>query len=67
MSLLIRELETNDLDNFPEIDDSFIVNARLMLSLSKVNRRIEYTVEDVPSYEKVIYKMIMKNWCTMNI
>lgn len=52
MSLLIRELETNDLDNFPEIDDSFIVNARLMLSLSKVNRRIEYTVEDVPSYEK---------------
>ncbi|HDV4620314.1 TPA: GNAT family N-acetyltransferase, partial [Bacillus anthracis] len=25
MSLLIRELETNDLDNFPEIDDSFIV------------------------------------------
>lgn len=67
MNLLIRELETNDLDNFPEIDDSFIVNARLMLSLSKVNRRIEYTVEDVPIYEKVIYKMIMKNWCTMNI
>lgn len=67
MNLLIRELETNDLDNFPEIDDSFIVNARLMLSLSKVNRRIEYTVEDVPSYEKVIYKMIMKNWRTMNI
>ncbi|PEP91655.1 N-acetyltransferase [Bacillus toyonensis] len=52
MNLLIRELETNDLDNFPEIDDSFIVNARLMLSLSKVNRRIEYTIEDVPSYEK---------------
>ncbi|EOG8707800.1 streptothricin N-acetyltransferase SatA [Bacillus paranthracis] len=52
MSLLIRELETNDLDNFPEIDDSFIVNARSMLSLSKVNRHIEYTVEDVPSYEK---------------
>ncbi|HFJ9285858.1 TPA: streptothricin N-acetyltransferase SatA [Bacillus toyonensis] len=52
MSLLIRELETNDLDNLPEIDDSFIVNARLILSLSKVNRRIEYTVEDVPSYEK---------------
>ncbi|EEM41138.1 Streptothricin acetyltransferase [Bacillus thuringiensis serovar sotto str. T04001] len=52
MNLLIRELETNDLDNFPKIDDSFIVNARLILSLSKVNRRIEYTVEDVPSYEK---------------
>ncbi|WIG39839.1 streptothricin N-acetyltransferase SatA [Bacillus toyonensis] len=52
MSLLIRELKTNDLDNFPEIDDSFIVNARLILSLSKVNRRIEYTIEDVPSYEK---------------
>lgn len=69
MNLLIRELETNDLDNFPKIDDSFIVNARLILSLSKVNRRIEYTVEDVPSYEKVIYKikMIMKNWLTMNI
>ncbi len=67
MSLLIRELKTNDLDNFPEIDDSFIVNARLILSLSKVNRRIEYTIEDVPSYEKVIYKMIMKNWRTMSI
>lgn len=69
MNLLIRELEKNDLDNFPKIDDSFIVNARLILSLSKVNRRIEYTVEDVPSYEKVIYKikMIMKNWLTMNI
>ncbi|KAB2358540.1 streptothricin N-acetyltransferase SatA [Bacillus toyonensis] len=52
MSLLISELKTNDLDNFPEIDDSFIVNARLILSLSKVNRRIEYTIEDVPSYEK---------------
>lgn len=67
MSLLIRELKTNDLDNSPEIDDSFIVNARLILSLSKVNRRIEYTIEDVPSYEKVIYKMIMKNWRTMSI
>lgn len=52
MNLVIRELETNDLDNLPEIDDSFIVNARLILSLSKGNRRIEYTVEDVPSYEK---------------
>lgn len=69
MNLVIRELETNDLDNLPEIDDSFIVNARLILSLSKVNRRIEYTVEDIPSYEKVIYKikMIMKNCLTMNI
>ena len=69
MNLVIRELETNDLDSLPEIDDSFIVNARLILSLSKGNRRIEYTVEDVPSYEKVIYKikMIMKNWLTMNI
>ena len=68
MNLVIRELETNDLDNLPEIDDSFIVNARLILS-SKGNKRIEYTVEDVPSYEKVIYKikMIMKNWLTMNI
>lgn len=52
MSLFIRALETNDLDNFPEIDDSFTVNARLILSFSKVNRRIEYTIEDVPSYEK---------------
>ncbi|MGQ0455245.1 streptothricin N-acetyltransferase SatA, partial [Bacillus sp. SS-TM] len=34
------------------MDDSFIVNARLILSLSKGNRRIKYTVEDVPSYEK---------------
>ncbi|MCV5290161.1 GNAT family N-acetyltransferase, partial [Escherichia coli] len=25
MNLVIRELETNDLDNLPEIDDSFIV------------------------------------------
>ena len=69
MNLLIRKLEKNDVGNFPEIDDSFIVNARLILSLSKVNRRIEYTVEDVPSYEKVIYKinMIMKNLLTMTI
>ncbi|MDA1544143.1 MULTISPECIES: streptothricin N-acetyltransferase SatA [Bacillus] len=52
MNLLIRKLEKNDVGNFPEIDDSFIVNARLILSLSKVNRRIEYTVEDVPRYEK---------------
>lgn len=52
MNLLIRELKVNDLDNLPEIDDSFIVNSRLILSLSKVNKRIEYTVEDVPSYEK---------------
>ncbi|TKI80147.1 GNAT family N-acetyltransferase, partial [Bacillus mycoides] len=29
MNLLIRELEVNDLDNLPEIDDSFVVNARL--------------------------------------
>lgn len=49
---LIRELEVDDLDNLPEIDDSFIVNSRLILSLSKVNKQIEYTVEDVPSYEK---------------
>ena len=35
MNLVIRELETNDLDNLPEIDDSFIVNARLILSLPK--------------------------------
>jgi len=52
MSLFIRALETNDLDNLLEIDDSFIVNARLILSLSTVNRRIEYTVEEVPNYEK---------------
>ncbi|TKI91730.1 GNAT family N-acetyltransferase, partial [Bacillus cereus] len=26
MNLLIRELEVNDLDDLPEIDDSFIVN-----------------------------------------
>lgn len=69
MNLVIRELETNDLDNLPEIDDSFIVNARLILSLSKGNKRIEYTVEDVRVMKKVIYKikMIMKNWLTMNI
>ncbi|MES5869126.1 streptothricin N-acetyltransferase SatA [Bacillus cereus group sp. RP32] len=52
MNLLIRELEVNDLDNLPEIDDSFIVNSRLILSLSKINKQIEYTVEDVPIYEK---------------
>lgn len=69
MNLLIRKLEKNDVGNFPEIDDSFIVNARLILSLSKVNRRIEYTVEDVPNYEKVICKinMIMKHLLTMTI
>ena len=56
MNLLIRKLEKNDVGNFPEIDDSFIVNARLILSLSKVNRRIEYTVEDVPNYEITVDK-----------
>ncbi|TNP01562.1 streptothricin N-acetyltransferase SatA [Bacillus pacificus] len=52
MDLLIRELDVNDLENLPEIDDSFIVNSRLILSLSKVNKRIEYTVENVSSYGK---------------
>ncbi|EEL87365.1 N-acetyltransferase [Bacillus cereus] len=52
MSLVIRKLEINDLDHLPEIDDSFTVNARLVLSVSKINNRIEYTVENVPSYEK---------------
>lgn len=52
MDLLIRELKVNDLDSLSEIDDSFIVSSRLILSLSKVNKRIEYTVEDVASYEK---------------
>lgn len=52
MDLLIRELEVNKLDNLPEFDDSFIVSSRLIRSLSKINKRIEYTVEDVPSYEK---------------
>ncbi|KFN04586.1 GNAT family N-acetyltransferase [Bacillus clarus] len=52
MSLLIRKLEMNDFYNFPEIDDSFTVNAQLVLFVSKVNHRIEYTVEEVPSYEK---------------
>ncbi|EJQ50601.1 hypothetical protein IEQ_02475 [Bacillus cereus BAG6X1-2] len=52
MSLLIRKLEINDLNYLPEIDDSFTVNARLVLSVSKINNKIEYTVEKVPSYEK---------------
>ncbi len=52
MDLLIKELEVNDLDNLQEIDDSFIVNSRLILSLSKVNKKIEYTVEDVSTYEE---------------
>ena len=52
MYLLIRELEVDELDNLPEIDDCFIVGSRLIRSLSKINKRIEYTVEDVPSYEK---------------
>jgi streptothricin acetyltransferase len=39
MNLLIRELEVNDLDNLREIDDSFIVNSRLIFSLSKVNKQ----------------------------
>lgn len=52
MDLLIRELDVNDLDNLPEIDDSFIINSRLILSFSKVNKRIEYTIENIPSYEK---------------
>ncbi|CAM4364962.1 hypothetical protein BAAL111456_28470 [Bacillus albus] len=50
MDLLIRELDVNDLDNSLEIDDSFIVSSRFILSLSKINKRIEYTLEGVPSY-----------------
>lgn len=52
MNLLIRELEVNELDNLLLIDDSFIVSSRLIRSLSKINKRIKYIVEDVPSYEK---------------
>ena len=39
MNLIIRELEVDDLDNLPEIDDNFIVNSRLIFSLSKVNKQ----------------------------
>ncbi|WP_242234938.1 streptothricin N-acetyltransferase SatA [Bacillus cereus group sp. BfR-BA-01316] len=52
MGLLIRKLEINDLDYLPAIDDSFTVNTRLVLSVSKINNKIEYTVEKVPGYEK---------------
>lgn len=52
MNFVIRELEINDLDNFLEIDDSFIVNVWLIFFFFKVNRCIEYIVEDILSYEK---------------
>ncbi|MDZ5609626.1 GNAT family N-acetyltransferase [Bacillus pseudomycoides] len=52
MDILIRKLELEDLNEFPEIDDSFTVDSKLVLSLGAKNQRIEYTVREIPSYEK---------------
>ncbi|MEH6980155.1 GNAT family N-acetyltransferase, partial [Bacillus pseudomycoides] len=52
MDIIIRKLELEDLNEFPEIDDSFTVDSKLVLSLGAKNQRIEYTVREIPSYEK---------------
>ncbi|SDY88574.1 MULTISPECIES: GNAT family N-acetyltransferase [unclassified Bacillus (in: firmicutes)] len=52
MDIVIRKLELEDLNEFPEIDDSFTVDSKLVLSLGAINQQIEYTVQEIPSYEK---------------
>ena len=52
MDIIIRKLELEDLNEFPEIDDSFTVDSKLVLSLGAKNQRIEYTAREIPSYEK---------------
>ncbi|HEK9099097.1 GNAT family N-acetyltransferase [Bacillus pfraonensis] len=52
MDIFIRKLELEDLNEFPEIDDSFTVDSKLVLSLRAMDQRIEYTVQEIPSYEK---------------
>ncbi|MEN1937947.1 GNAT family N-acetyltransferase [Paenibacillus sp. 102] len=52
MAILIRKLEIKDLNETPEIDDSFTVDSKLVLSLRAMDQRIEYTVQEITSYEK---------------
>ncbi|MBC6973148.1 GNAT family N-acetyltransferase [Bacillus sp. Xin] len=52
MDIFIRKLELEDLNEFPEIDDSFTVDSKLVLSLEAMGHQIEYTVQDIPGFEK---------------
>ncbi|WP_459502714.1 GNAT family N-acetyltransferase [Bacillus sp. C1] len=52
MNIGIRKLEIEDLDELPEFDDSFTVDSKLVLSLSAMDQKIEYTVKKIQSYEK---------------
>ncbi|KEK22878.1 GNAT family N-acetyltransferase [Bacillus gaemokensis] len=52
MDILIRKMEVADLNKLPEVDDSFSIDSMLVLSLAKADKRIEYTVKEIPSYEK---------------
>ncbi|MFJ8530258.1 GNAT family N-acetyltransferase [Bacillus sp. NPDC094106] len=52
MDIFIRKLEIEDLNAIPEIDDSFTVDSKLVLSLAAMNQRIEYIVKEIQSYEK---------------
>lgn len=47
MDIFIRKLEIKDLNKIPEIDDSFTVDSKLVLSLEAKNQRIEYTVREL--------------------
>ncbi|EEM10803.1 MULTISPECIES: GNAT family N-acetyltransferase [Bacillus] len=60
MDIFIRKLEIKDLNKIPEIDDSFTVDSKLVLSLEAKNQRIEYTVREIPSYEKTYSEDIYK-------
>ncbi|MFM9281170.1 GNAT family N-acetyltransferase [Paenibacillus jiagnxiensis] len=50
MDILIRELAAGDEDRGININDSFIVNSALVLSMT--GQQIEYTVKEIPAYEK---------------
>ncbi|WP_369903061.1 GNAT family N-acetyltransferase [Bacillus manliponensis] len=50
MDIIIKKIELEDLGNLTEIDDSFHIDSKLVLSM--VDNTIAYTVKDIPSYKK---------------
>jgi len=50
MDIVIREFAVGDENTCKDIDDRFIVDSTLVLSLA--DRRIEFTVKPIPSYTK---------------
>ncbi|CAG7628139.1 GNAT family N-acetyltransferase [Paenibacillus allorhizosphaerae] len=50
MDIVITELNADNVKEIQPIDDGFIVDCRLVLSVE--NDRISYTIEQIPSYEK---------------